>query len=117
MSRSHPRVSASHVGRVIGGHVGTQPVRATHEAKRRDPLQVQPLQVSNRGVEPLVGDRPVQPSLPEHSDRFDVNEIRGREIASVSNLVAGESSVEFAHHEHIIRMKPELWLSSDPGPG
>lgn len=28
-----------------------------------------------------------------------------------------EPYVEFARHEHIIRMRPERWLSSDLGPG
>ena len=65
---------------VIGGDVVAQAVGATHQRQRRVTVQIDALEVADRGPKPARGQRARKPPPPQHRHRLEVHQIRGGEL-------------------------------------
>jgi len=75
-----------HIGGVVRDHVGPELIDASHQREGRIAVQIDGGEVVDRRREPPVGDRARELALAQHSDGFDVDEIRGGDIAGNSDL-------------------------------
>ena len=86
-------LSECNVGRVVCGYVRSELVSTPHQSKGWIPIDIDGLEVADRGRESALGDRAAQPSLTKHSDGFDINQIGCRDVAGASDLVASSPPV------------------------
>src|SRR5204863_9278522 len=69
------------VAGVVGGEVVAQLVGAAHEGEGGVAVELEQLQVVDRGLEPACGEAARKPAATQHGDRLDINQIGCGQLA------------------------------------